>query len=153
MLFPDAANFADELDKYRQQSESLDALRDRVLDPVLWATFGSGKPFCPDYSAVTDDGAAGLLDHGGADLGVLQRPDRSRGGRIHAGVCRAPRFEEVIQGGRTVTLARWEAVAGDDAEPHLPRAVFGAVLGKKSPWPFRAFSAGSAQELDGWQPT
>jgi hypothetical protein len=35
MLFPDAANFARELDQYRQQSESLDALRDRVLDPVL----------------------------------------------------------------------------------------------------------------------
>jgi hypothetical protein len=104
MLFPDAANFADELDKYRQQSESLDALRDRVLDPVLWATFGSGKPFCPDYSAVTDDGAAGLLDHGGADLGVLQRPDRSRGGRIHARLCRAPRFEEVVQPRRISSL-------------------------------------------------
>jgi hypothetical protein len=35
MLFPDAANFAHELDSYRQQSEKVDALRDRVLDPVL----------------------------------------------------------------------------------------------------------------------
>jgi hypothetical protein len=45
------------------------------------------------------------------------------------------------------------AVAGDDAEPHLARAVFGPILGKKSPWPLRAFWAGSAQELDGWRPT
>jgi hypothetical protein len=35
MLFPDAANFAHELDQYRQQSEAVDALRDRILDPVL----------------------------------------------------------------------------------------------------------------------
>lgn len=35
MSFPDAVNATKELDRYRQQSETIDALRDRVLDPFL----------------------------------------------------------------------------------------------------------------------
>lgn len=34
-LYPDAQNSFIELDQYRQQSEAIDALRDRILDPVL----------------------------------------------------------------------------------------------------------------------
>jgi hypothetical protein len=34
-LYPDVQNTFLELDRYRQQSEAIDALRDRVLDPVL----------------------------------------------------------------------------------------------------------------------
>jgi len=34
-LYPDVQNTFVELDRYRQQSEAIDALRDRVLDPVL----------------------------------------------------------------------------------------------------------------------
>jgi len=34
-LFPDIQGLSEELDRYRQQSEAIDALRDRILDPVL----------------------------------------------------------------------------------------------------------------------
>ena len=34
-LFPDTSQLANELDSYRQQSEAIDALRDRILDPIL----------------------------------------------------------------------------------------------------------------------
>jgi hypothetical protein len=34
-LYPDAQSSFSELDQYRQQSEAIDALRDRILDPVL----------------------------------------------------------------------------------------------------------------------
>ncbi len=45
-----------------------------------------------------------FLHRGGADLGLLQRADRPGRGRVHAGLCRAPRLEEVRD--RAVTLVR-----------------------------------------------
>ena len=118
---------------------------------VTAALFEIGKVLIGLYigkQALEFDLWSSLLDRGGADLGVLQRPDCSPGRRIHPGVCRAPRFEEVVQGGRTVTLlARWEAVAGDDAEPHLARAE------RNRHGRFAHFGQIAPQELDGWQPT
>ncbi len=53
MLFPDAANFAHELDQYRRQSETIDALRDRILDPVLEKLAEAPALFDPDTEHLT----------------------------------------------------------------------------------------------------
>jgi hypothetical protein len=73
MLFPDVANFTRELDQYRQQSESIDALRDRVLDPVLEQLSVSKEMF--------DAGTAHLTqlvnDLGGRETAARLLPSKS----------------------------------------------------------------------------
>jgi hypothetical protein len=54
VLFPDVANYTRELDQYRQQSESIDALRDRVLDPVLEHLARSEGIFNKDTKHLTE---------------------------------------------------------------------------------------------------
>ena len=54
MQFPDVVNFTHELDQYRRQSESLDALRNRILDPVLSQLSGSKNIFDEDTRHLTE---------------------------------------------------------------------------------------------------
>jgi hypothetical protein len=44
-LFPDIQNITTELDRYRQMSESLDALRNRILDPIFQQLSHAAKIF------------------------------------------------------------------------------------------------------------
>jgi hypothetical protein len=64
MLFPDVTNIAHELDEYRRQSASLDALRNRILDPVLESLSASKGVFDKDTQHLT-----GLV----TDLGAKEK--------------------------------------------------------------------------------
>jgi hypothetical protein len=55
VLFPDIKNTADELDRYRQFSESVDALRDRIFDPVFDKLASSRGIFDEETQKITQE--------------------------------------------------------------------------------------------------
>lgn len=54
-LFPDVQSAAKELDRYRELTESIDALRDRVLDPILDQLSSSTGIFDEDTQNITKE--------------------------------------------------------------------------------------------------
>jgi hypothetical protein len=70
-LFPDVQIAAAELDRYRQMSEPLDALRDRVLDPIFQQLAQASDIFDEELETASD---IETLDNTGtsAGLGVTQ---------------------------------------------------------------------------------
>jgi len=67
-VFPDIAHLATELDQYRQQAEAVDALRNRVLDPVMKRLAAAERLFDGETEALTrmvdrlDDSITGVSD-------------------------------------------------------------------------------------------
>ncbi|WP_371126085.1 Clp protease N-terminal domain-containing protein [Bradyrhizobium sp.] len=67
-LFPDIHSVTTELDRYRQMSESLDALRDRVLDPIFDQLSSAGQIFDNETLDVASE--IKRLDESASNLGV-----------------------------------------------------------------------------------
>jgi hypothetical protein len=67
-LFPDIQSVATELDRYRQMSESLDALRDRILDPVFQQLLQAAEIFDNDTLAVASE--IQIMDQTATNAGV-----------------------------------------------------------------------------------
>jgi len=54
-LFPDIQNITNELDRYRELSEGMDALRDRILDPVLHELAAAGNIFDEETQQISNE--------------------------------------------------------------------------------------------------
>jgi hypothetical protein len=67
-LFPDIQSITTELDRYRQMSESLDALRDRILDPVFQQLAHATQIFDDDTLAVASE--IQMIDQTATKIGV-----------------------------------------------------------------------------------
>ena len=52
-LYPDIQRLSDELDRYQRQADAIDALRDRVLDPVLGHLMATPQLFDEETLALT----------------------------------------------------------------------------------------------------